>query len=206
MAYFPLFIDLSTISCLVVGGGRVALEKVQKLLMFDANITVIAPEVCDELCAIDELQILTREFQSTDIKGCGLVIAATNDRELNARIANLCHVANTPINVVDDPELCRFIFPSLIRHGELSIGISSGGNSPTAVIDVKERIQEHLPLADQPVLYGTILRQLGSLRETVKQRIFDPAKRAACFKQLYRECIRLERPLKEEEIAEILRG
>lgn len=206
MAYFPLFVDLSKLNCLVIGGGRVALQKVQKLLMFEANITLIAPEICEELRSLEEIQWYLREFKPEDLEGYDLVIAATNKRDINAMIAKLCRAVNVPINVVDDPELCNFIFPSLIRHGELSIGISSGGTSPTAVIDVKERIQDILPLADQPEVYGEILRQLGSLRAIVKQTIPDAAKRAECFKRLYLRCMALERPLHDDEISEILKS
>lgn len=206
MAYFPLFVDLSKLNCLVIGGGRVALQKVQKLLMFEANITLIAPEICEELRSLEEIQWYLREFKPEDLEGYDLVIAATNKRDINAMIAKLCRAVNVPINVVDDPELCSFIFPSLIRHGELSIGISSGGTSPTAVIDVKERIQDILPLADQPEVYGEILRQLGSLRAIVKQTIPDAAKRAECFKRLYLRCMALERPLHDDEISEILKS
>lgn len=206
MAYFPLFVDLSKLNCLVIGGGRVALQKVQKLLMFEANITLIAPEICEELRSLEEIQWYLREFKPEDLEGYDLVIAATNKRDINATIAKLCRTSNVPINVVDDPELCSFIFPSLIRHGELSIGISSGATSPTAVIDVKERIQDILPLADQPEVYGEILRQLGSLRAIVKQTIPDAAKRAECFKRLYLRCMALERPLHDDEISEILKS
>ena len=203
MAYFPLFIDLSTKKCLVVGGGRVALSKIEKLLMFEAGITVVAPEIDEKLRTLG-IQVLEREFTAEDIDDRDLVIAATDNRELNATIADLCREARIPINVVDDPELCSFIFPSLIRHGELSIGISSGGTSPSAVIDMKERIHEVLPLPNQPDTYGEILRQLGSLRETVKQTIADPTKRAVCFKQLYIKSLEVERPLTQEEITEIV--
>lgn len=146
MAYFPMFIELQNAPVLVVGGGKVALRKVKKLLPYGANITVVAPKMEKELEEISEVAKIYREFDSSDLLSCPtMVIAATDQKEVNEQIAYRCKEQNIPVNVADDVENCSFLFPSLVKKGKLSAGICTGGSSPTAAIYCKERLQEVLP-------------------------------------------------------------
>ena len=134
MAYFPMFVDLTDANCLVVGGGSVALRKVNVLLDFGAKVHVIAKEISMDLAALsekmDHLLLEQREFTPFDLQDRKLVIVATSDNELNGQIYMMCSEGGIPVNVVDDQEKCSFIFPSYIKEQNLVGAFSSGGNSP----------------------------------------------------------------------------
>ena len=118
MAYFPMFIELQNAPVLVIGGGKVALRKVQKLLPYGANITVVAPKMEEELEEISEVVKIHREFDSSDLQSCPtMVIAATDQEEVNEEISRICKEHNIPVNVADDVENCSFLFPSLVKKG-----------------------------------------------------------------------------------------
>lgn len=144
MAYFPFFIDIADRKILIVGGGNVALRKAEKLLPFGAAVTVVAPEVCGGFEALGVSEIHHREFADTDIDGAFAVIAATDDRELNSRIYRLCAERNILVNTVDDPENCGFYFPALVREGNVTVGISTGGTSPAFARFVREKVEDEL--------------------------------------------------------------
>ncbi len=226
MAYFPMFIDLDKKNVLVVGGGMVALRKVQKLLPYGAKITVIAPEIVDKLAKMEGLKIEKRCFERSDLgsdyheltnffsdnvnqitneprnaeqKKNALVIAATDNKVLNREIAQLCHDRNIPVNVVDDPEQCTFLFPALVQQGKLSVGISTSGASPTAAIYYKERIQEMVPDNIEE-----ILDWLEEKRQQIKKQIPDQAKRAGIFRKLLDACLENGRPLTDVEMKDYI--
>jgi uroporphyrin-III C-methyltransferase/precorrin-2 dehydrogenase/sirohydrochlorin ferrochelatase len=113
--HYVACVDLRGRNVLVVGGGRVALEKAQGLLDCGARVTVVAPEVCDELAAL-QLRTVRRPFVTSDVDGQLLVVAATNDREVNRRVSAAATAQATLCNVADDPELCSFILPALVRR------------------------------------------------------------------------------------------
>ena len=132
MGYFPFFIDIENKNCLIVGGGEVALRKIKKLIPYRPDIYVVAKSICEEISNINypRLFIHKREFLDEDIKNQFFVIAATDDFSLNHRIAELCRSKKLLVNVVDSKDDCGFIFPSLFKRGNLSVGISSSGISP----------------------------------------------------------------------------
>ena len=132
MPLFPIFINLEGRRVLIVGGGHVALRKAERLSPYGADIFAVAPEFIPGFAGIPGVTLLERRFEPGDIDGAALVIAATDDPELNAAVSELCRWENVPVNVVDDIEKCSFVFPSLVRRGELSVGISTGGASPSA--------------------------------------------------------------------------
>ena len=174
MAYFPFFVDLEGQRGLIVGGGTVALRKAEKLLPYGPALTVVAPEPVSELA--------------------DFVIAATDNEEENHRISALCQGRKIPVNVVDDKEACSFLFPALVRRGNLSVGVSTGGSSPTAAIWLKEQIEGLLPEQTEE-----ILTWLEAQRPLLKERLPDQRARAACFARLFAACLERGRPLTEEE-------
>ncbi len=199
MAYFPMFTDLEGKNVLIIGGGTVALRKCEKLKDYGARITVAAPEIMPELVKMSDAQI-NAEFTSDMLAERDMVIAATNKRAVNAEAARLCRERGIPINVVDDKELCSFIFPSLIKHGALSIGISTAGSSPSAAVWIKERVTELLPENIEE-----ILAYLEALRPEVAKRIVgEESARARVYKELLSRCIARGTPLSEEETQEYL--
>ena len=180
MAHFPMFVNLKGKKVLVVGGGRVALRKIEKLKPFGPEIQVIAPEICDD---IQNVKKKFRRFRALDLlRNPKLVIAATDDREENRRIANLCKGLKIPVNVVDDPENCSFFFPAVIARGDFSAGICTGGTSPTAASYYKRKLEDRLPKNLEQML-----RHLGEGREWVKTEISDEKQRAAALRQMFYE-------------------
>ena len=145
MAYFPFMIDLKDRKALVVGGGDVALSKILKLRDFDADVTVVAKDVLAEIKEIENVKVVQKLFEEKDLNDLFfLVVAATNDREINDKIALFCKEKNILVNVVDDPERSSFVFPATLRRGRLTVAVSSGGAAPGAAAQLKNSIDELL--------------------------------------------------------------
>lgn len=180
MAYFPFFIDIENQDCLIIGGGTVALRKVEVLLGYGPRITVIAPAMVPELAELaDTLKLETRPFQMKDLEERDFVIAATEDGELNRRVSDECRRQKIPVNVVDVKDECSFIFPSIVRDGDLVVGISSGGGSPTITQELKKSIRHMIPEG-----YGRLVKELGQYREYVKERVTEERVRTAIFRKM----------------------
>lgn len=201
MAYFPVFMDIAGQDILIVGGGTVALRKIEKLLLYEPQITLVAPSVDPMIRAHSEVYIFEREFEEEMLEKKKLVIAATDDRTLNARIAALCREKGIPVNAVDQREDCTFLFPALVKRGELSIGISTGGASPTAARWVKEQIDNLLPSE-----FDQILSYLDELRPQIKAMVADEKTRARVYAKLLQLCMVGEMPLSKEQIEELIKG
>ncbi|AOX99666.1 siroheme synthase CysG [Jeongeupia sp. USM3] len=171
MDYFPLFLNLRRQRCLIVGGGDVALRKARLLLAAGAELIVVSPDLADELAALRDRGEIThaqREFDQADIDGMRLVIAATDDEAVNAQVHAECEARNVLVNVVDTPEKCRFIVPSIIDRAPLMVAISTGGAAPVLARQLRARIEATLPHG-----YGVLARLAGALRERVKTRFGD---------------------------------
>lgn len=143
MGYFPFFIDIGDKEILVVGGGTVALRKIEKLLPFEPRITVIAPRICDEILRFN-VKTERRRFADGDTDGKFCVICATDDEEVNAHVYGICRARDIPINTVDDKEKCSFIFPALSGGEGVTVGISTSGKSPIYARFLRERIDDML--------------------------------------------------------------
>lgn len=200
MAYFPFFMDISAGDGLIVGGGTVALRKIEKLLPYGPRLTVCAPDFLPEIEAVSGLTLLRQSFEPSMVDGKLFVIAATNDNALNSQISILCREKHIPVNVVDDRENCTFLFPALVKRGPLSIGISTGGASPSAAIYWKKHIDQLIPQNA-----GELLDYLDSLRETVKETIPEEKARAAVFSALFRACLEDGWPLSDDTLDRLLR-
>ncbi len=175
MQYFPMFFDINDRPCLVVGGGDVAARKVALLLRAGAKVTVVSPELGDNLAARHargEIDHLARAFDEGDLDGRALVIAATDDKSVNRRISELCRARNLPVNVVDQPELCSFIVPSMIDRSPLQVAVSTGGAAPVLARLLRARLETMIPAA-----YGRLAELMDAFREQVKARIADPEQR-----------------------------
>jgi len=195
MAYFPFFVDLSGQMGLIIGGGIVALRKIEKLLPYGPKLTAVAPEFIPEVEAVPGLTLLRQKFEPSMLTGCQFVIAATNNHELNHRISELCRERDILINAVDDQAACSFIFPALVKKGDLSVGISTGGASPTAAVYLKEQIYALLPES-----FGELLAWLESIRGEIKCVIPEERCRTAFFSRLFRACMRTGKRLNEVEL------
>ena len=145
MAFFPMFISIEDKPCLVVGGGRVALRKAKGLLDFGAKVTLVAETV--GLHKLENIQIHQRCFREEDLQEqeWALVVAATDDRQVNSKISAYCHKAGIPVNVADCREECSFYFPAYCKEGDTVVGISTSGRSPSLAKHLREKAEESLP-------------------------------------------------------------
>ena len=200
MPLFPIFINLEGHRVLIVGGGHVALRKAERLSPYGADIFAVAPEFIPGFAGIPGVTLLERRFEPGDIEGAALVIAATDDGELNAAVSELCRWENIPVNVVDDLEKCSFVFPALVQRGELSVGISTGGASPSAAQYVRRGVEQLVPEG-----FEGILDFLSAHRAEVKAAL-PPERRAAAFAALFERCLERGGPLSEAEFAAFLGG
>ena len=141
--FYMACLRLSERRCLVVGGGDIGLEKVEGLLACDAAVTVVAPTAHPELERLAAEGSITwhpREYHRGDLEGCFLVIAATNDSEVNISVHEHAEARAMLVNVVDVPPLCNFILPAIVRSGPLAIAISTAGASPALAKRMKSEI------------------------------------------------------------------
>lgn len=165
MDFFPIFMNLKGRPCLVVGGGSVAARKIHLLIKAKAKVTVIAPELNDEvaqLAARGEVKHRNRLFSNDDIDGNVLIIAATNDKTINKDISTLACDKGIPVNVVDSPELCGFIMPSIIDRSPIQIAISTGGASPVLARLLRTRLESYIPAA-----FGSLAKLVDGFRNQV---------------------------------------
>ncbi len=179
---FPLFLKLEGKSCLVVGAGLIGLEKVETLLRCGAHLRVVAPHAVakiQDLSAAGQIEWLPRPYGPEDVAGCDLVIAATNDREVNRAVFEEASRRSILCNTADDPPLCDFFFASIVRRGDLQIAISTAGQSPALAQRLRREIDAQLP----PDL-GPWLDQLGQLRREVLQVMPPGAERKALLHSL----------------------
>ena len=195
MSYFPFFMDIGGADGLIVGGGKVALRKAEKLLPYGPRITAAAPCIDPAFEALEGVCLLRAPFADEMLEGRAFVIAATDDAALNHRISALCREKKIPVNVVDDREACSFLFPSLVKAGEVSIGISTGGASPSAAIYLKEQIQALLPQGLEE-----IVAFLDELRPRFKAALPTEKERSRVYKELLSRCLALGRPLDGKEL------
>ncbi len=165
---FPVFIKLKTIHTLLVGAGPVGLEKLSALLdnSPDANVTVIGLEVLPELSKLanqhERVSVLKREFNISDLDGVDLVVAATNNDDLNQQIRQEADRRNLLVNFADKPDLCNFYLGSIVKKGDLKIAISTNGKSPTMAKRIKEVLNDSLP--DE---INDTLQNMQALRNTL---------------------------------------
>jgi siroheme synthase-like protein len=131
--------------CLVVGGGDVGLEKIEGLLACDGDVVCIAPDAAEPvraLAAEGSIEWIEREFEPADLEGKFMVIAATNDTEVNIAVYDVAEQRSMLVNVVDVPSLCNFILPAIVRTGPLAIAISTAGASPALAKRIKAEISD----------------------------------------------------------------
>lgn len=181
MGYFPFCIDISAKKCVVVGGGIVAKRKVEKLLPYEPKITVVAPKICEFLRDCDGITLVEREFEPADLDGAFFVIGDTDNEAVNAESFRLCTEKNILVNVVDDKEKCGFIFPALVKKGDISIGVSSSGSSPVFSKYIKEKIEGIL--SESELEKGRIL---SDCREKVKRELPTESQRKFAFEEILR--------------------
>jgi precorrin-2 dehydrogenase/sirohydrochlorin ferrochelatase len=162
LKYYPVFLDIRDKKCVIVGGGEVAARKAERLLDCGAKVFVISPKLSPALAALKEKNIISHiaaQYSGDFINGAALVIGATDDEKTNAAISLDARRQGIPVNIVDDPQKCDFILPSLVQRGDLAITIGTGGKSPALARHLREELE-----AKYGKEYETLLKILGNLR------------------------------------------
>lgn len=183
MAYFPFYIDIEKKDILVVGGGAVALRKVEKLLPFNPVITVVSPEICNEIVKLG-VKTVKRVFADSDLDGMFCVISATNNSQVNEYIYRLCSAKNIPVNTVDDKERCTFIFPALVKENGITAGITTSGKSPVYAKYIKEQLIHLLENIN-----ADTVEVLWKYRAAIKASINNEEERKEIFTRLLNMCV-----------------
>ncbi len=171
MDYLPIFMDVRGRACLGVGGGAVALRKVELLLRAGAQLRVVAPRVCAPLRALarsERFEVRRRAYAARDMSGVELVVAATDQLRVNARIAADARARSVLVNVVDEPALCTFIMPAIIDRSPVLVAVSTAGASPSLARLTRARVEAALPAQ-----LGRLAAFAAHHREDVRQRVTD---------------------------------
>ncbi|MDO7911476.1 siroheme synthase CysG [Pseudomonas sp. 22-AL-CL-001] len=193
MDYLPLFHKLHGAQVLVVGGGEIALRKARLLADAGAALRVVAPEVDGQLAAMareggGEVQV--RGYQASDLDGCRLVIAATDDPALNAQVSADAQLRSLPVNVVDAPALCTVIFPAIVDRSPLVVAVSSGGDAPVLARLIRARLEAWIPAA-----YGELAGLAARFRHKVKTLYPDVNQRRGFWETVF------QGPIAERQLA-----
>ncbi len=178
----PLFFDLRGQSCVVVGGGGVAARKVASLLNVGAHVTVAAPRLCAQLeqqAADGVLRHRRENFRPAHLEEAVLVIAATNDEQVNAEVSRLCRARRLPVNVVDRPELCSVTMGSIVSRPPLCVAVSTAGAAPLLARHLRQRLESMLPAA-----YGRLAMLMQRYRPMARERIPDATLRRRFWEQV----------------------
>lgn len=183
VGYFPFYVDIKGKSCVIVGGGKVALRKLEKLIPFEPSITVVAPQICGEILAYKNIIVHKREFEDSDILNAFMVIAASSSEEINSRVFNLCKTNSILVNTVDDRDKCTFIFPALVKTENITVGISTSGKSPLYAKLLREEIEE---LADSKS--DKAVETLWRYRDVVKREVPSEENRKLAFERIASLC------------------
>jgi uroporphyrin-III C-methyltransferase/precorrin-2 dehydrogenase/sirohydrochlorin ferrochelatase len=171
MEYLPIFVDINKKSCLVVGAGDIAYRKINLLLKSKASVVCVAKKCgiqVRELANNNKIQYIEKPFSKEDIKDKALIIAATNKDVLNTEIAKLAKKNNILVNVVDSPDLCSFIMPSIVDRSPIVIAISSSAKAPVLARLIRAKLESTIPNA-----YGKLAQLVGDFREIVKNKFVN---------------------------------
>lgn len=183
MDFLPLFHNLRGRRVLVVGGGEIALRKARLLAEAGVTLRVVAPRIEPGLRSLVEQgggELILRGYREADLYGCVLVIAATDDEQLNARVSRDACARNLPVNVVDAPELCSVIFPAIVDRSPLMVAVSSGGDAPVLTRLMRARLETLIPSA-----YGRLAGLAQKFRGAVKQRFADVQQRRVFWEEVF---------------------
>lgn len=144
LTYFPMYVNLRGKRVLVVGGGKIAARRIETLMKFDCDITVVSPDVEDTIlahCRGEGLKLHLRRYSSGDLEGADVVLAVTNDREVNQRVGLEANALGIPVSVADAREECTFYFPAIVEHDGIVVGLSSQGQSHHGVSALAKKLR-----------------------------------------------------------------
>ncbi len=181
--YYPVALKIDGKSVVVVGGGEVAEGKVQGLLDARARVTVVSPEATPRLRALAEsndIALIDRAYDSSDIAGAMFVIAATDDASVQDRVWRDAREKRVMVNSVDDPEHCDFIVPSILRRDDLIVAVSTSGKSPAFAAWLRRRLSEIVTSE-----FGRVVTLLGSMRAELQERFKTLEERRRAYQSIF---------------------
>ncbi len=191
MPWFPMFCDLTDRVCLLCGGDRLILEKLKLLQPYGAAMTVICEDPEEEVAQFPGITLKRRAFQMEDIDVKPAMVLVSPSEPLAIAISTFCREQGVPVNVLDMPQYSSFSIPAMLVDGNLTVGISTAGTSPTAAAEIKREIQKYLP---QNI--GEIVEWMGQQRK----RFPDCLQKGPFLLRICRIALAKERPLTMDEL------
>jgi len=182
MPKYPIFLELAGRRVVIIGAGPVAVRKAQGLLAAGARLVVVAKHIDDMLTIQSQaanIELIRSAYSKDYLAGAVLVIAATNDQQLNERIYKDCQELEILCNVVDQPELCDFFIPAVVKRGDLQIVIGTEGHCPAYAGHIRKKLEQIF--TDK---HGEFLAELETIRERIIKHVVGPANRKALLGQL----------------------
>ena len=182
MRYYPVQLDIRGRRCLVVGGGAVGTRKVDGLLSCGARVTVVSPQVTEDLRRLGARGAITlreREYAAGDLAGMVLVIGATDDEGLNRRVSADAERVRILCNISDRPEICNFILPAVVQRGDLVITVSTSGKSPALAKKLRKALQSQFGEE-----YAVLLDLMGAIRERLLAEAHAPEEHKPIFERI----------------------
>jgi precorrin-2 dehydrogenase/sirohydrochlorin ferrochelatase len=182
MAKYPIFLELGGRRAVVIGGGVVAVRKAQSLMAAEARLVIVAERIDDmltALCTGTNAELIKSRYSKDYLVGAVLVIAATNNHELNKQIYKDCQELEILCNVVDEPELCDFFVPAVVQRGDLQIAIGTDGDSPAYAGHLRKKLEQTFTEE-----HGRFLDELKAIRKRISRDVPDQADRRALLGQL----------------------
>ena len=194
MSYFPIVLEMTGRRCLVIGGGMVAERKIAGLLEVGAEVTVISPKVTEAIShwsKNNSIQLIAWGYQNGDLSGHELVFVATDDADVNDRVYQEGKSCGAWVNAADDPARCDFILPAVIRRGDLTVAVSTGGASPAATRAIREELDDYF--TDD---YVQLVQVAAEVRMALKEKSLNAGAGAwnSALKGEFRRLIRAGKP------------
>ena len=183
MDHLPIFINIRKKPCIVIGGGDIALRKINLLLKAQAKVDCLSPSFSRDIKNLSKdghITLINKSFDQTDIKDYSIIIAATDDSSVNSSISSIAQVKKIPVNVVDSPELSSFIMPSIVDRSPLIIAVSSSGKAPVLSRIIRAKLETVIPSA-----YGILADIAGEYRQKVKDRFSTIKDRRAFWEAVF---------------------
>ncbi|MBF0117306.1 MAG: bifunctional precorrin-2 dehydrogenase/sirohydrochlorin ferrochelatase [Desulfobacterales bacterium] len=185
MKYYPINLDIKNKKCLVVGGGKIGTRKVLSLLESGGQVTVVSPEITDELKQLyieNKIEWLKRCYLSSDLDGIFLVIGASNHENLNKEISFAAKSKNILCNIVDKPDECNFILPAIVKRGDLVIAVSTSGKSPAFAKYLRRELEKQFDDS-----YNVFLNLMGEIRSKILNESNNSEHNKNIFENLIKE-------------------
>lgn len=217
MVLFPFYQDIEKKRFLIIGGGSVAEEKIGRLRQFTERITVVTrhshlpypvipaagrarEEVYREAAEKDRICVIEKCYEEADLVLGDYVIGTASDREVNRKIARDCRSRGIPVNIADDRELCTFVFPALVKRGDLTVGITTNGKSPVVSSYVRRRLEEAIPENMEE-----IVERMGALRAVLPRYISRQPERKKAYREIFSLLLQTGGQAEESEVLAVIR-